>query len=115
LKAFFARIPKRPTLRLIDEYFTAPQSGFKNAADYYEKCSSIKVLDQIRIPTLILCAMDDPVVDTSIYHYLEATQGIDFILTKHGGHVGFLGQITAGRPLRWMDEVVEKWIDFRLC
>ena len=50
------------TVRQFDEAYTAPHHGFRDAADYYYRASAIRVIDQIRVPTLILTAEDDPFV-----------------------------------------------------
>ena len=36
--------------------------GFANAADYYNKASALRVMDRIRVPTLIIHAQDDPFI-----------------------------------------------------
>ena len=43
-----------------DDLITAPLHGFKNLQDYYEKCSGINKLQQIKVPTQIIHAKDDP-------------------------------------------------------
>ena len=48
------------TMWEFDDRFTAPLHGFRNAADYYAKSSSIRFLPGIRRPTLLLSAEDDP-------------------------------------------------------
>ena len=50
------------TVRGFDEAFTAPHHGFRDADDYYYRASSLRVVEQIQIPTLILSAHDDPFV-----------------------------------------------------
>ena len=50
------------TVRQFDDAYTAPHHGFRDADDYYHRASSLRVLDQIAIPTLILSAADDPFV-----------------------------------------------------
>ncbi|MCK5100983.1 MAG: alpha/beta fold hydrolase, partial [Desulfobacteraceae bacterium] len=43
-----------------DDRYTAPIHGFKNALDYWGKCSSNQFIPNIKIPTLILNAKNDP-------------------------------------------------------
>ena len=50
------------TVRGFDEAYTAPHHGFRDAADYYHRASALRVVDRIRVPTLILTAEDDPFV-----------------------------------------------------
>ena len=71
-----------------DNKYTAPLHGFKNAYDYYEKCSCIDWLDKIEIPSLIVNAKDDPFLGKKCYPKIKT----DFFRTefpKYGGHVGF--------------------------
>ena len=48
------------TFREFDDYVTAPLHGFKGVDDYYTRSSCGPYLRDIRIPTLILHARDDP-------------------------------------------------------
>lgn len=59
--------------------------------EYFKQNSSFPELDQLKIPSYILLAMDDPMVDDRFYPYEQARQNQNLILhiTKHGGHVGF--------------------------
>src|SRR4029078_12160970 len=50
------------TLREFDERFTAPANGFRDAEDYYYRASSLRVADQIRIPTLLIYAAAYPLI-----------------------------------------------------
>lgn len=74
-----------------DNLYTAPAHGFKNAFDYWEKCSSRQFIPQIKIPTLLLTAQDDPFLSASCFPITEAKENKYFSLeiTKYGGHVGF--------------------------
>ncbi len=84
-------IEKIKTFADWDSRFTAPIHGFIDSTDYYQKCSSKQFLHQIKIPTLLVNALNDPflseecfpfeIAKKSEYFYLEATQ--------QGGHVGF--------------------------
>jgi uncharacterized protein len=96
-----------------DDLFTAPQSGFASAAEYYEKAASLPLISSIRVPTLILTAADDPVVDTDSVRGLPAHPGVDVVITARGGHVGFLSRDLTGTGLHWMDAVILRWIEER--
>lgn len=104
-------LPKRITLNQFDDLYTAPRSGFANAADYYSKSSSGQFVPKIEIPALILCANDDPIIDARAYLKIPHRPNVDIVLTERGGHVGFLGPSGSG-PLnfRWMDRLVLEWI-----
>ncbi|MDX1546428.1 MAG: alpha/beta fold hydrolase [Rhodothermales bacterium] len=80
------------TLRQFDDVFTAPIHGFRDAADYYARSSSLQFLDAIAIPTLLLTAADDPFLPEACYPYslARAHQHVHFEAPPHGGHVGFV-------------------------
>ncbi len=84
-------IDKINNLILFDDRYTAPLHGFKNAIDYYSKCSSLQFLDSITIPTLIINAQNDPFLSERCYPAAAFRNHtlIRFENPLHGGHVGF--------------------------
>lgn len=79
------------TLKDFDDIFTAPIHGFENAEDYYRKSSSLYFLKDIRIPTLILNAANDPFLSPACYpvNLLKDHPFVDLEIPNYGGHVGF--------------------------
>lgn len=104
-------LPPSFNIKEFHECYTAPIGGFRDAQEYYEKNSAMQFIPEIKIPSLILCAIDDPVVDGRFVAQIPHSKDLDVILTKHGGHVGFLGWGTHWDEVRWSDQVVAKWID----
>ena len=51
-----------PRLPLIDDVFTAPLHGFRNTDDYWARGSSKPHLSAIRVPTLVVNALNDPFI-----------------------------------------------------
>jgi predicted alpha/beta-fold hydrolase len=80
------------TIRQFDEAYTAPYHGFKNAVDYYHRASSLRVVDQIRVPALILSAQDDPFVPVSQFRdpAVLGNPCVQARVERHGGHCGFV-------------------------
>ncbi len=74
-----------------DERYTAPLHGFQSAMDYYEKCSSLKYVSAIQVPTLIINAKNDPFLSESCYPYdlLKEHDHVHFEYPDRGGHCGF--------------------------
>jgi len=103
-------LPRNLSLMQIDEQYTAPRSGFKNAMDYYQSTSSAPLIPSITIPTLILCSQDDPVVAIEGLPRFKSLPSIDLIMTRFGGHVGFLGPTQTALDFRWMDNLILRWI-----
>ena len=75
-----------------DDRYTAPINGFKDAFDYWEKCSSKQFIKNINVPTLIVNAKNDPCVSDSCYPVTEAMKNSRVFLEipDSGGHVGFI-------------------------
>lgn len=75
-----------------DERYTAPIHGFKNAVDFYHKASVKNYLQGIRIPTLIVNALNDPFFSKACYPFAEVKNMEQVYLEtpKRGGHVGFM-------------------------
>ncbi len=103
------RFPRRMTIRLFDELYTAPRSGFAGAEDYYRKASSVALVPHIRVPTLILTARDDPFIAVEPFEELKVPSHITVRILTHGGHIGFLGWDGAG-GIRWAERRTVKWL-----
>src|SRR5262249_15319183 len=75
-----------------DENFTVPLSGFVSAEQYWASSSSLSVLRDIRVPTLLINAKDDPLLGEACYPTAIAAESsfVFFETPEHGGHVGFV-------------------------
>ncbi len=98
------------TLYDFDDYYTGPVHGFRDAKDYYSRSSSAQFLPSIRIPTLMINALDDPFLPDACYPYKEikTNSRITFLTPKHGGHVGFT---TLGEDCYWSEKVISQFIE----
>ncbi len=86
-----------------DERYTAPLHGFDGALDYWRKSSAKGYLSQIRVPTLVINAQDDPFLPPTCYPVEEASSS-DYLFLEtpaHGGHCGF---VTADGKGEWWSE-----------
>jgi len=79
------------TLKDFDDVYTSKAHGFKDALDYYEKSSCLQFLPSIKIPSLIINALDDTFLSPECFPVKEAKQNDNIFLEmpKNGGHVGF--------------------------
>ncbi|HEY7856465.1 MAG TPA: alpha/beta fold hydrolase [Terriglobales bacterium] len=86
------RLPTIGSVRAFDDAITAPFTGYRDADDYYHRASAARVLANIRVPTLILHAEDDPfiVITPASRAVLAANPAIQFAPTPHGGHCAFI-------------------------
>ena len=91
-KISIAEIEGIKTLKDFDDVYTSKAHGFKDALDYYERCSSLQFLHNIKVPTLIINALNDSFLSPECYPVKEAKQNPNLYLEmpKHGGHVGFI-------------------------
>jgi uncharacterized protein len=75
-----------------DNAFTCPLWGFNDANDYYTKCSCNQFIPEIRLPTLIVNAQNDPILHVDSHPIKECRnhQCVYLELPPEGGHVGFV-------------------------
>lgn len=80
------------TFRQFDDRYTAPLHGFPDADTYWHQSSSIRVLDRVAIPTLLINAQDDSFLGPKCYPYeIAAHHPLLYLETpRYGGHVGFV-------------------------
>lgn len=88
-----------------DDAYTAPLNGYRDALDYYARCSSAQFLRAIRRPTLIVHALDDPfMVPAVVPESAALSPQVTLELARHGGHVGFVGAGRLGLPTMWLED-----------
>ncbi|GJM29118.1 MAG: alpha/beta hydrolase [Cyclobacteriaceae bacterium] len=74
-----------------DDHFTAPIHGFKDALDYYQTCSALRVLPSISKPVLIVNALNDPFLSETCYptRIHQDNPLVEILMPEQGGHCGF--------------------------
>jgi uncharacterized protein len=105
------------SVRAFDDRYTAPHHGFTGAADYYERASAMRVLERIRVPTLLITAEDDPFISPEPYRRpeLAANPALTVVITPHGGHCGFVERPSAGNDGYWAEQAVVEFLKERLA
>ena len=88
-----ADIERIKTLKDFDDIYTSRAHGFIDASDYYAKSSSLQYLESIKIPTLLINALNDSFLGAECYPIEIAKHHKHLYLEtpKYGGHVGFHG------------------------
>ncbi len=104
------KLPKTLKLYEFDQIYTAPLCGFKDAMDYYNKCSAAHVVEDIQIPCRILLAEDDPIISPSSLDRYTLPSNVSVFKTKKGGHMGYLGSPGSEKGFHWLDSLLVDWV-----
>ncbi|CDL83473.1 hydrolase [Xenorhabdus szentirmaii] len=105
-----AQLNSMKKLREFDNAITAKIHGFKDADDYYRQCSALPHLPNITKPLLIIHAKDDPFMAPEVIPELALLPpNIEYQLTEHGGHVGFVGG-SLKKPEMWLEKRIPGWL-----
>lgn len=89
-----------------DDKITGPMWGFKDAHDYYAKCSCIRFLNQIRCDSHIILAEDDPFVSLDALKNVDLPESVHLWVSPHGSHLAFLGR----NRWQWLDDLLLNWL-----
>jgi predicted alpha/beta-fold hydrolase len=82
------------TVREFDDAITAPCFGYRDAQEYYETASARRVVGDVRVPTLVITAQDDPFVpyESFLAALVSENPMIQFVAPAHGGHCAFISR-----------------------
>ncbi len=99
------------SFREFDDRFTAPMHNFRDAEDYWHRCSAKPYLPAITVPTLLLNAQNDPFLTTESFPFTEAKLSTHLTLEvpASGGHLGFQdarGSWAESRVAQFLDEAI---------
>ena len=88
-----------------DDRYTAPDGGYRDAAEYYDRSGARHVLDRIAVPTTIITAQDDPFIPYSMFTtpLIQHHSNIRLIAPAHGGHCGFFQTRQIGEDRYWAE------------
>jgi predicted alpha/beta-fold hydrolase len=105
------------TLRTFDDQITAPVHGFRDADDYYARCSSDQFLSRIASPTLLIQSLDDPFVPAESLPRAEVrgNPAIRAVFSDTGGHLGFVAGRGAGHPTFWAEAAAVDFVARRIA
>lgn len=86
-------------------------SGFESYDDYLKACNPIDVFANIRIPTMILNAEDDPICHIqNAYQHLQAIENNPYtilVTTRHGSHCGHYQGL---KPRSWAHQLISSYL-----
>jgi predicted alpha/beta-fold hydrolase len=102
------------TVRAFDEAITRHTFGWPSVDAYYAGSSSSLSVPKLRVPTLCIQALDDPIAPREAIPYaaLAANDKCVLVCTRTGGHLGWVSADTEGGVVGepWTDAVVEEWL-----
>ena len=101
------------TLADFDDLVTGPLHGFKGAEDYYQKSSSLGYLERIRLKTLLLSAVDDPMLPREVLDEVRKiaheNPALCLEFPAKGGHAGFVAGSWPWRPFYYAEHRVGRF------
>ncbi len=108
-----ARVRAASTLREFDDLVTAPLHGFRNTDDYWTRASSKPGLRNIRVPTLVINARNDPFLPVpALPGPTEVSGAVTLEQPEEGGHVGFVSGAFPGN-MDWLPQRVLEFFSSR--
>ncbi|TKR92695.1 hypothetical protein L596_007299 [Steinernema carpocapsae] len=99
----------------LDEAYNRRVNGYKSLEEFYRGCSSLHLLPTFSTTRMVfLNALDDPIVPLQLWQPVKelcsSRTDLGFILTKHGGHLGFLeGSSFAPHSVTWLDRIIVEY------
>ena len=104
------------TMWEFDDMYTAPDGGFRDAADYYTQSASLRLVSRIAKPTLIITAQDDPFIPYSMFTdpVLRSNPCIQLLAPPYGGHCGFFQGYHPQEDPFWAENRLLDWIQHQL-
>lgn len=104
------------SIRAFDDRYTAPHHGFKDASDYYHQAASMRVVDRIRVPALIITAEDDPFIPAAPFCEAKVTANPHIILrlTRYGGHCGYIEPARNGYDGYWAEQQIVEFVSAQM-
>jgi uncharacterized protein len=87
-------------MREWDERITVPRFGFRDADHYYAEASAGRCLRDVRCPTMLVVAEQDPMVPFATVEpaLREVSSHVVVKRTTRGGHVGFPANFSLDQP-----------------
>lgn len=98
------RLDLARSLYEFDDVVTAPLHGFAGVDDYWRRASSKPWLPAIRVPTLVLNALNDPFLPShALPRMNQVSSAVKLENPREGGHVGFVTGSIPGK-LDWLPQ-----------
>jgi len=94
------------TMYAFDNIVTAPLHGFRNTEEYWTSATTLPLLTQVSVPTLVLNARNDPFHPAqALPTRADVSDAIELDQPAAGGHAGFMTGPFPGR-IDWLSQRV---------
>jgi predicted alpha/beta-fold hydrolase len=106
------RVAAVRTIADFDECITAPTFGWPSVSEYYRASSSALSIPHVRVPLLCVQAADDPIAPEHAIPRaaLSDNPRCALVVTRTGGHLGWVTAEEGVRGRPWTDGVVVDWL-----
>jgi uncharacterized protein len=105
----FSHLSQLTNLAVMTERLVLAHTQFSTLADYLRGYAITgEVLGDLRVPSRIILAQDDPIIPARDLARLQANPALSILLTQHGGHCGF-------RESLWASSWLNRFIHRELC
>ncbi len=103
---------KASKFRHLEKQYTVPVFGFESSEDYWQKASSKPFIPEIKVPTLLINALNDSFLSKECFPTKEAKNMKNFYLLtpNYGGHVGFISSFT-NTENDWLEKRIAQFIE----
>ena len=100
------------SIRKFDDVYTAPHSGFRDVADYYERASSLPYIKDIAVPVMIIHSQDDPFIPFAPFTSQQVTSNpnVTLLAPANGGHCGFISARPEGDDRFWAEKKIMDFV-----
>ncbi len=107
-----AAVSQIRSMREFDHHIVARYGGFADADDYYYSVASSTYAGALRVPTLIVHALDDPFIRMlpATREALLANPHVTLLETEHGGHCAFLSAADKSGDGRWAEQTLLRFL-----
>jgi predicted alpha/beta-fold hydrolase len=101
------------TFAEFDDRVTAPIHGFASGRDYWRRTSSGPFLAEIKKPTLLVNACDDPFLPEALLPVKAVAESrfLSSDFPSRGGHLGFLEGAWPGGTSYWIDRRIMAFLE----
>jgi hypothetical protein len=111
-----AAVRRARTFGQYDRAATAPLNGFADELDYWRRASCRPYLARVRRPTLLISALDDPLVPpVALPDPATLPPAVTAEFVPRGGHAGFLEGRWPWRADSWAERRALEFLGARLA